>query len=132
MVEGKQQGLQDCNRDYRGYKIGRGLTIVNFSMLLTCGHACVMDPRMLGLFVLLPLLSKVLHVGDSLVFTAGTASSFIAYMLIAVGTEDWRGPQGNWPPGWVMYLSAALQLNSVATVAIRYAGRFNTKVVNSY
>ena len=33
--------------------------------------------------------------------------------------EDWTGPSGSWPPGWIMYLSAALQFNSVVTVIIR-------------
>ena len=75
--------------------------------------------RLLGLFLLLPFLSRVLGVDDALTSSVCTVGTVVAYLLPAVGQEDWTGPSGSWPPGWVMFLSAALQFNSVITVIIR-------------
>jgi len=60
-----------------------------------------------------------LHVNDALIAAACTILTFVAYLLIAIGQEDWRGPDGDWQIGWIMFLSAALQFNSVITVIIR-------------
>ena len=75
--------------------------------------------RFIGLFVLLPFLSRILHIRDSLIAAVGTILTIFAYLMIAIGQDDWRGPDGSWDPGWVMFLSATFQLNSVITVTIR-------------
>ena len=85
-------------------------TIVEFSNYLSIQRIC----RLSGLFLLLPLLSRVLKVPDGLVSSIGTLGTTIAYLLIALGDRDWPGPIG-----WVMYLSAGLQFNSIVTVIIR-------------
>lgn len=77
--------------------------------------------------MLLPLLSRVLHIRDSFIAAIGTILTIFAYFIIAVGQEDWTGPKGDWNPGWIMFLSAAFQLNSVITVTIRSQ---STKEVN--
>lgn len=83
--------------------------------------------RFIGLFALLPLLSRALHIKDSFIAAIGTILTIFAYFIIAVGQKDWTGPKGNWDPGWIMFLSAAFQLNSVITVTIRSQ---STKEVN--
>ena len=100
--------------------------------------------RLLGLFLLLPFVSRVLKVDDSLTASVCTLGTIAAYFLMAVGQEEWRGPNGTWQVssfccvrictlsttkdldhspipqvGWIMYLSAALQFNSIITVIIR-------------
>ena len=62
----------------------------------------------MGLFAILPLLSRWLRIEDALISALGTLGAMAAYTLIAVDT-----------PSWAMYLSAALQFNSVITVTIR-------------
>ena len=75
--------------------------------------------RFVGLFVILPFLSRLLHIKDSLIAAVGTILTIFAYLIIAIGQDDWTGPKGTWDPGWVMFLAAAFQLNSVITVTIR-------------
>lgn len=89
--------------------------VEQFSQYLSVQRIC----RFIGLFVLLPLLSRVLHVRDSFIAAIGTILTICAYLVIAVGQKDWTGPNSNWDPGWIMFLSAAFQLNSVITVTIR-------------
>ena len=50
---------------------------------------------------------------DSVVVSVGCLSSCAGYLLLAVSSLSWGGD-------WPIYLSCALQLNSVTTVAIRY------------
>ena len=90
-------------------------TIVEYSRYLSIQRVC----RLTGLFVFLPLLSRVFKVNDSLVASICTLATIGSYFLMAVGQESWRGPNDNWAVGWVMYLSAVLQFNSVITVIIR-------------
>ena len=73
----------------------------------------------MGLFAVLPFLSRVLHIKDSFIAAVGTILTMFAYLMMAVGQKDWTGPKGEWDPGWVMFLSAVFQLNSVITVTIR-------------
>ena len=89
--------------------------IEQFSQYLSVQRIC----RFVGLFAVLPLLSRLLHIKDSFIAAIGTLLTMVAYLIIAVGQKDWTGPNGEWDPGWVMFLSAALQLNSVITVTIR-------------
>ena len=86
-----------------------------FSQYLSVQRIC----RFIGLFVLLPFFSRILHIKDSFIAAIGTILTMFAYLIIAIGQDDWTGPQGNWDPGWIMFLSAAFQLNSVITVTIR-------------
>ena len=37
---------------------------------------------------------------------------------MAIGQRSWTGPNKNWDPGWVMYVSAACQWNHVVNVSI--------------
>ena len=86
-----------------------------FSQYLSVQRIC----RFIGLFVLLPFFSRILHTKDSFIAAVGTILTIFAYLIIAIGQDDWTGPKGNWDPGWIMFLSAAFQLNSVITVTIR-------------
>ncbi|XP_059094311.1 thymic stromal cotransporter homolog [Tigriopus californicus] len=90
-------------------------TIVEFSSYLSVQRIC----RLLGLFILLPLLSRVLKIDDALIASLSTVVTIVAYGLIAFGNDTWTGPTGTWIPGWVLYLSAALQFNSMITVILR-------------
>ena len=107
--------LNTTHYDYLLVKDRYNWDVVHFSNYLTVQRIC----RFLGLFVILPLVSKLLGIQDSLVASVGTVGTIVAYLLIAIGDPSWTGPNGDWDPGWVMYLSAALQFNSVITVAIR-------------
>ena len=89
--------------------------IDKFSQYLSIQRIC----RFVGLFAILPFLSHILKVKDSLIAAVGTVLTIFAYFIIAVGQKDWTGPNNDWDPGWVMYLSAVFQLNSVITVTIR-------------
>ena len=103
----KQQILIHCSR-YQW-------DVADFSYYLSIQRIC----RFVGLFLLLPFLSKILKFSDALIASVGTILTIVAYVLMATGTEDWLGPNGDWPKGWIMYLSAVFQLNSIITVAIR-------------
>lgn len=96
--------MNTSHYDYLLVQLQFDWTILQFSNYLTVQRVC----RMLGLFLLLPVLSRFLGVRDSAVATVGTALTFAAYLIIAVADV-----------GWLMYVSAALQLNSVITVTIR-------------
>ena len=37
---------------------------------------------------------------------------------MAIGQEDWTGPNGKWDPGWVMFVSVAFQWNQVIIACI--------------
>lgn len=84
----------------------------DYSNYLSVQRTC----RFLGLFVILPLLSRVLKLPDSLVAAGGTVLTIAAYLLIALGPSDWSY---DIDPSWLLYLSTVLQLNSVITVTIR-------------
>jgi hypothetical protein len=90
--------------DYLLFQLRFKWTILEYSNYLTAQRLF----RMLGLFLLLPFLSRVAKVNDALVATVLTLVTTVAYLLIAIGVQD-----------WLMYLSAALQFNSVITVIIR-------------
>ena len=89
--------------------------VEQFSQYLSVQRIC----RFIGLFLLLPFFSQILHIKDSFIAAVGTILTIFAYLIIAIGQDDWKGPKGNWDPGWIMFLSAAFQLNSVITVTIR-------------
>lgn len=72
--------------------------------------------RFVGLFALLPLLSKIFKLPDAIIATFGTLLTTIAYLLMALGPSSWSI---SWDPSWLMYISAALQFNSIITVTIR-------------
>ena len=72
--------------------------------------------RFVGLFAFLPILSKILKMSDALIATFGTLLTIIAYLLLSLGPKSWNL---SWDPSWLMYISAALQFNSVITVTIR-------------
>ena len=96
--------LNTTHYDYLLVQLKFDWKIDDFSNYLTVQRLC----RMFGLFVVLPVLSRFLKVSDAPISVFGTLVTFLAYFIIAVGKN-----------GWVMYLSAALQLNSVITVVIR-------------
>ena len=79
-------------------------TITEYSVYLTIQRVC----RLTGLFLLLPLLSKVLKINDCLISSVATLLTVVAYLLMACGQND-----------WVMYVAAVLQFNSIITVIIR-------------
>lgn len=87
----------------------------DFSYYVSIQRTC----RLVGLFLILPILSRVFKLGDALIASMGTVLSVIGYTLMAFGTREWLGPNGDWPVGWIMYLSAILQFNSIITVTIR-------------
>ena len=89
--------------------------MADFSYYLSIQRIC----RFVGLFLVLPFFSKILKFSDALIASVGTILTIVSYILMATGTEDWRGPEGDWPKGWIMYLAAVFQLNSIITVAIR-------------
>ena len=89
--------------------------MADFSYYLSIQRIC----RFVGLFLVLPFLSKILKLSDALIASIGTILTIVAYILMATGTKDWLGPDDAWPKGWIMYLSAVFQLNSIITVAIR-------------
>jgi len=105
--------LNSSHYDYLLFKTRYGWDVAHFSNYLTAQRVC----RFLGLFVMLPLLSRVVRLEDALISALGTLGAMVAYTLIAVGSPSWS--VGSWDPGWLMYLSAALQFNSVITVTIR-------------
>ena len=70
----------------------------------------------MGLFALLPLLSRLFKLSDTIIATFGTLLTIVAYLLMAVGPSSWTL---SWDPSWLMYISAALQFNSMITVTIR-------------
>ncbi len=107
--------LNTSHYDYLLTQLRYDWTIVEYSDYLSFQRIC----RMLGLFLLLPFLSKVLKVDDALTVTVCTLLTTGAYLLIALGSEDWTGPDGTWSAGWIMFLSACFQFNSVITVIIR-------------
>ena len=72
--------------------------------------------RFVGLFALLPILSRILKLSDAVIATMGTLLTMVAYLLMALGPKSWNL---SWDPSWLMYLSAALQFNSIITVTIR-------------
>merc|ERR1719189_3339176 len=72
--------------------------------------------RFVGLFALLPILSKIFKLSDAVIATFGTLFSIVAYLLMAVGPSSWNL---SWDPSWLMYISAGLQFNSIITVTIR-------------
>ena len=72
--------------------------------------------RFVGLFALLPILSKILKLSDAFIATLGTLLTIIAYLLLSLGPKSWNL---SWDPSWLMYISAGLQFNSVITVTIR-------------
>ena len=90
--------------DYLLVQLRFDWTIREYSNYLTAQRTC----RLLGLFLLLPFLSSVAKINDALVASVLTLATVAAYALIALGRS-----------AWVMYLSAALQFNSVITVIIR-------------
>lgn len=79
-------------------------TITEYSNYLSFQRIC----RMLSLFVLLPIISRIFKINDSLIAATFTFFTMVAYLLIAIGQH-----------GWIMFVSAALQLNSMITVIIR-------------
>ena len=89
--------------------------VADFSYYLSIQRIC----RFVGLFLILPFFSKILKFSDALIASVGTILTIVSYILMATGTEDWRGPDDDWPKGWIMYLAAVFQLNSIITVAIR-------------
>ena len=90
--------------DYLLVQLRFDWTIKEYSNYLTAQRTC----RLLGLFLLLPFLSSVARINDALVASVLTLATVAAYTLIALGQSP-----------WMMYLSAALQFNSVVTVIIR-------------
>ena len=96
--------LNTSHFDYMLTQLKFDWTITEYSNYLSVQRIF----RMLGLFVLLPICSKALKIQDGIISSSGTLITTAAYMLIALGNY-----------AWMMYLSAALQLNSVITVIIR-------------
>jgi len=84
----------------------------NYSNFVSVQRIC----RFVGLFAVLPLLSKIIKLPDPVIATIGTLTTIIAYLLMALGPSSW---QWSWDPSWLMYISVALQFNSVITVTIR-------------
>ena len=66
----------------------------------------------------MPILSKYLGSEDSLIAIIGTVLTMFAYFIMAIGQKDWTGPNKNWDPGWVMFLSATCQWNQVVSVSL--------------
>ena len=64
--------------------------------------------RLISLIVILPFLSTVLNISDSIVIVGGLIITNISYILICTTNTD-----------WMMYVAATLQMNSVTTVSIR-------------
>ena len=74
--------------------------------------------RFLGLFLILPILNKTLRCEDPLIAVIGAISTMFGFLLMAIGQKDWTGPNGKWDPSWVMFVSAAFQLNHVVLVSL--------------
>ena len=72
----------------------------------------------MGLFLVLPFLSKYLGYSDPIVAIIGTIATVFGYFIMAIGQTSWTWPNENWDPGWVMYISAACQWNQVVNVSI--------------
>ena len=72
--------------------------------------------RFLGLFIILPFVSRILKLSDPLISTLGTLATIFAYLLIALGPSTWSLSMN---PEYLLYISAIFQFNSVITVTIR-------------
>ena len=84
----------------------------DFSTYVSIQRIC----RFVGLFALLPILSRIFKLSDAVIATFGTLFTIVAYLLMAVGPSSWNL---SWDPSWLMYVSAGLQFNSIITVTIR-------------
>ena len=84
----------------------------HYSTYLSVQRIC----RFIGLFLLLPLLSKVMKLPDALIASIGTVFTIIAYLMMALGPKTW---QYETDPDVLMYVAAALMFNSLITVTIR-------------
>ena len=68
--------------------------------------------------MVLPILSKFLGSEDSLVAIIGTILTIFAYFVMSIGQKNWTGPNEDWDPSWVMFLSATCQWNQVVSVSL--------------
>ena len=79
--------LNTSHYDYLLVQLKYDWTIVEYSNYLSVQRIC----RMLGLFLLLPLLSKILKINDALVASFCTLLTIVAYLLIAIGGQiSWQ------------------------------------------
>ena len=44
--------------------------------------------------------------------------TIFSFVIMAIGQKSWTGPNENWDPGWLMFLSAAIQWNLLVNVSI--------------
>ena len=44
--------------------------------------------------------------------------TIFSFVIMAIGQKSWTGPNENWDPGWIMFLSAAIQWNLLVNVSI--------------
>ena len=84
----------------------------DYSTYLSVQRIC----RFIGLFLLLPLLSKIMKLPDAFIATVGTLFTIMAYLMMAFGPSSW---DYSTDPDVLMYISAALMFNSLITVTIR-------------
>ena len=84
----------------------------DYSTYLSIQRIC----RFIGLFLILPLLSKIMKLPDAFIATVGTVFTIMAYLMMALGPSQWHYSTD---PDVLMYISAALMFNSLITVTIR-------------
>ena len=68
--------------------------------------------------MVLPIMSKFLGSEDSYIAIIGTILTMFAYFIMAIAQNSWTGPNEDWDPGWVMFLSATCQWNQVVSVSL--------------
>ena len=69
----------------------------------------------MGLFLILPIMSKALGLSDPVIAIIGAISTMFGYLIMAI---DWTGPNGGWDAGWVMFVSVVFQWNQVINVSL--------------
>ena len=72
----------------------------------------------MGLFLILPTLSKALRCEDPLIAIIGAISTIFGFLIMATGQNDWTGPYGTWDPSWIMFVSAAFRWDDIIYVSM--------------
>ena len=66
----------------------------------------------------MPILSTFFGCSDPFIAIIGTILTIFSFVIMAIGQKSWTGPNENWDPSWIMFLSAATQWNLMVNVSI--------------
>ena len=62
-------------------------------------------------------MSEFFGFSDPLIAIIGTILTLLSFVIMAIGQKSWTGPNESWNPGWIMFLSAAIQWNVLVNVS---------------